>query len=81
MWGSEQGAGEVTNYVIVEVSCRVFGKGKAKLLTSFWLSDRRCPRCNGQCECAYVGHGFTMDGHSAPEAVAANGRQRTNQVM
>lgn len=80
MCTKQQGAGEVTNYVIVEVTCRIFGRGQAKLLTSFWFGDRRCPRCKGKCECLYLGHGFTMD-HFGQEIDGSRETQLEHHVI
>ena len=62
------GASGMANYVVVEVTCRVFGRARAKLLADSWLGNRSCPKCKGRCECVYLGHGFTSDNQTERKA-------------
>jgi hypothetical protein len=55
------------NYVVVQVKCRVFGTARVNLPPDSWFGHDRCPRCQGTCECEYLGHGFTSEHLSAPE--------------
>lgn len=51
----------MSNYVIVEATCRVCGKVRAKISLEGSERPHRCPRCRRRCECVYAGHGFSSD--------------------
>jgi hypothetical protein len=61
----------MSNYVIVEVSCRVCGSQRTRLAADGWSEARSCPRCRRRCNYVYLGHGFSNESsHAATTELA-----------